>query len=128
MPDFTWDGWKTLVSIALAVIPAVVKFRAELTRAIDVLAEGVGLLALVFGVLLYTHTLPEWQRVQGNLPQLTQESPILAATHYQTIFILYTGSIALMVLGAMLGFSGLLGRIRGAVKRSQPSRSVPSRR
>lgn len=128
MPDITWDGWKTLVSIALAVIPAVVKFRVELTRVIDVLAEGVGLLALVFGVLLYTHTLPEWQRVQGNLPQLTQESPILAATHYQTIFILYTGSIALMVLGAMLGFSGLLGRIRGAVKRSQPSRTVPSRR
>jgi len=110
------------------VIPAVVKFRVELTRVIDVMAEGVGLIALVFGVLLYTHTLPQWQQLQGNLTQLTKESPILAATHYQTLFILYTGSIALMVLGAMLGFSGLLGRIRGAMKRSMPSRSVTSRR
>jgi len=128
VPDITWDGWKTLVSIALAVIPAVVKFRVELTRVIDVLAEGVGLIALVFGVVLYTHTLPQWQHLQGNLPQLTQESPIVAATHYQTLFILYTGSIALMVLGAMLGFSGLMGRVRGAIKRSVPSRSVTSRR
>lgn len=128
MPDFTWDGWKTLVSIALAVIPAVVKFRVELTRVIDVMAEGVGLIALIFGVVLYTYTLPQWQRLQGNLTQLTLESPILAATHYQTLFILYTGSIAMMVLGAMLGFSGLLGRIRGTMKRSMPSRSVTSRR
>lgn len=128
MPDLTWDGWKTLVSIALAVIPAVVKFRVELTRVIDVMAEGVGLISLVFGVLLYTHTLPQWQQLQGTLPALASESPILAATHYQSLFILYTGSIALMVLGAMLGFSGLAGRLRGSLKRAMPSRSATSRR
>ncbi|MDR7498910.1 MAG: hypothetical protein QN169_04135 [Armatimonadota bacterium] len=117
MPDLTWDEWKTLISIAVAVIPAVLKFRVELTRAIDVVAEGVGLLVLVLGVLLYTHTYPQWERLQANLGPLSAESPLLAAQQVQTLFTLYAGSVALMVLGGLLAFSGLLGRLRGATKR-----------
>ena len=117
LPDLTWDGWKTVLSIALTVIPAVAKFRVQLTRAIDIVSEAIGLIVLVFGVLLYTHSLPQWQRLQGNLVQLTAESPILAAAQFQTLFTLYTGSIALMVLGGLLAFSGLVGRIRSGLKR-----------
>jgi|GEM_PF-2305909 len=117
MPDLTWDEWKTLISIAVAVIPAVVKFRVELTRAIDVVAEGVGLFVLVLGVVLYTNTFPQWERLQTNLGALSQESPLLAAQQVQTLYTLYAGSVALMILGGMLAFSGLLGRLRGTAKR-----------
>ena len=112
VPDLTWDGWKTLISIAVAVIPAVMKFRVELSRAIDVVAEGVGLVVLVLGVVLYTHSFPQWERLQANLGAISQESPMLAAQQVQTLYTLYTGSIALMILGGMLAFSGLLGRMR----------------
>jgi|FLYL01.1.fsa_nt_gi uncharacterized membrane protein len=112
MPDLTWDGWKTLVSIAVAVIPAVLKFRTELAKAIDVVAEGVGLFVLILGVVLYTHSFPQWEHLQANLAPMAEESPILAAQQVQTLYTLYTGSIALMILGGLLAFSGLLGRMR----------------
>jgi len=117
MPDLSWDEWKTLISLAVAVIPAVVKYRVELTRAIDAVAEGVGLLVLVFGVVLYTHTFPQWERLQANLGPASAESPLLAAQQVQTLFTLYAGSIALMVLVGMRAVSGLLGRLRGTAKR-----------
>ena len=115
MPDLTWDGWRTLVSIAVAVIPAVIKFRVQLARALDVVAEGVGLFVLVIGVVLYTNSFPQWERLQANLGPIAQESPLLAAQQVQTLYTLYTGSIALMILGGLLAFSGLLGRMKAHV-------------
>lgn len=121
MPDLTWDGWRALISIAVAVIPAVIKFRAELARAIDIVAEGVGLFVLILGVVLYTHSFPQWEHLQENLGPLAEEAPILAAQQVQTLYTLYTGSIALMILGGLLAFSGLLGRLR-AHTRPAPKR------
>lgn len=119
MPDLSWNGWSTLASIALAVIPAVLKFRAELTRALDVVAELVGLVVLMFGVLLYTYTLPLLQQLQANLPQMSIESPSLAAQQVQVLYTLYPGSIALMVLGGLLALSGVLGRKRTAITKKR---------
>lgn len=117
MLDVSWDGVKTLVSIALTVGPVVIKFRGQLARVIYILSESIGLIALVFGTLLYTHSLPRWQQLQTSLVEISKESPILAAQQHETLFTLYTGSIALMVLGGLLAFSGLLGRIRAGMKR-----------
>lgn len=126
MPDLTWDGWRTLITLCVAIIPAVLKFRAELARAIDVVAEGVGLLVLILGVVLYTNIFPQWERLQANLAPIAEESPVLAAQQVQTLLTLYTGSIALMVLGGLLAFSGLLGRLRAHA--THGTRATPARR
>lgn len=110
-------NWNTLASIAVTVIPAVVKFRAEISRAIDLVAEFVGLVVLIFGVFIYGTSLPQLQRVQADLARLSAESPVMAAQQMQTLYTLYTGSIAMMVLGGFLALSGLLGRLRPGVKR-----------
>jgi len=110
-------NWNTLASLAVTVIPAVVKFRAEISRAIDFVAEFVGLVVLIFGVFIYGTSLPQLQRVQADLARLSAESPSMAAQQMQTLYTLYTGSIAMMVLGGFLALSGLLGRLRAGVKR-----------
>jgi len=110
-------NWNTLASIAVTVIPAVVKFRAEISRAIDFVAEFVGLVVLIFGVFIYGTSLPQLQRMQADLARLSAESPSMAAQQMQTLYTLYTGSIAMMVLGGFLAISGLLGRLRPGIKR-----------
>lgn len=117
MPDFSWNGWGILVSIAVALIPALLKFREELTRAIDLVAEFIGLLGLLFGVFLYATTLPHFERLQLDLGRISAESPGLAAQQMQTLWTLYSGSIALMVLGGLLAVSGLLGRLHAGIRR-----------
>lgn len=112
MSDLTWDTWRAILSIAVAVIPAIVKWRAELAKAIDAMAEGIGLIVLFSGVVLYTHSFPQWEHLQDNLGPLAEETPILAAQQVQTLYTLYMGSIALMLLGGLLALSGLLGRAR----------------
>ena len=52
---------------------------------------------------------------------LVQRS-ILAAQQVQTLYTLYTGSIALMILGGLLAFSGLVGRMRTHGMRPAPKR------
>lgn len=110
-------NWNTLASIAVTVLPAVVKFRAEISRAIDLVAEFVGLVVLLFGVFIYGTSLPQLQRVQTDLARISAESPSMAAQQMQTLYTLYTGSIAMMVLGGFLAISGLLGRLRPSIKR-----------
>lgn len=112
MSDLTWDTWRAVISIAVAVIPAIVKWRAELAKAIDVVAEGIGLIVLFSGVVLYTHSFPQWEHLQDNLKPLAEEAPVLTVQQVQTLYTLYTGSIALMLLGGLLALSGLLGRTR----------------
>lgn len=113
----TDPNWNTLASLAVTVIPAVVRFRAEISRAIDLVSEFVGLIVMMVGVFLYGTTLPQLQRVQGDLARISAESPSLAAQQMQTLYTLYSGSIAMMVLGGFLAISGLLGRVRAGLKR-----------
>ncbi len=112
-------NWNTLASIAVTVIPAVIKFRTEISRAIDLVAEFVGLIVMMFGVFIYATALPQLQRVQGDLARLSADSPTTAAQQMQTLYTLHTGSIAMMVLGGFLAISGLLGRMRAGLKRSR---------
>jgi hypothetical protein len=112
-------NWNTLASLAVTVIPAVIKFRTEIRRAMDLVAEFAGLLVMIFGVFLYASALPQLQRVQSDFARISAESPSMAAQQMQTLYTLYTGSIAMMVLGGFLAISGLLGRVRAGLKRSR---------
>jgi hypothetical protein len=113
-------NWNTLASLAVTVLPAVVRFRAEISRALDMVAEFVGLVVMIFGVFIYGTTLPQLQRMQGDLARISAESQLLAAQQVQTLYTLYTGSIAMMVLGGFLAISGLLGRVAAGLKRVGP--------
>lgn len=110
-------NWNTLASLAVTVIPAVIKFRTEIRRALDLVAEFVGLLVMILGVFVYASALPQLQRVQSDFARISAESPSMAAQQMQTLYTLYTGSIAMMVLGGFLAISGLLGRLRPGFKR-----------
>lgn len=117
MSDPSWESWKTLASIAVTVVPAVLKFRAEISRAIDVVAEFVGLVVMIFGLFFYATTIPQLERLRANLAPISAESPWLAAQQVHTLYTLYAGSIALMVVGGFLALSGLLGRMHVALRR-----------
>lgn len=132
MPNFNdilGDPWGTLLTLAVVLIPAIIKNRAELTRFLDIISELLGLIVLAAGVMLYSDTLPQWERFRANITQLSGESPVFAAEHVQTLTILYSGSIALMVLGGLVALFGLLGRARRPARVRAPIRPpMPARR
>jgi hypothetical protein len=112
------DPWGTLITFFVILLPAVIRHRAELTRYLDIIAELFGLVVLVGGVVLYTEMLPQWERFQANITQLAGESPAFAADYLQTLHILHSGSIALMVLGGLVALFGLLGRVRPSARQA----------
>lgn len=124
--DIIGDPWGTLATLALTVIPAVIKYRAELTRFLDIITELFGLIVLAFGVIVYSETLPMWERFQANLGQLAADSPAFTAEHLRTLHVLYSGSIALMVLGGVVALFGLLGRARRPARQTRAI--VPTKR
>ena len=134
MPNFNdilGDPWGTLLTLTVILIPAIVRNRAELARYLDIISELFGLVVLTLGVILYSDTLPQWERFRANITQLSGESPMFAAEYLQTLTSLYFGSIALMVLGGLVALFGLLSRARRPARnqvRAPVRPAIPARR
>jgi hypothetical protein len=125
LPDLSQIDWPKLLSVSFTLVPAIYKYRGVLARVTDVLAEAVGLTALVGGVYVYTRTLPQ---IQQAAARLAADPDLITAEHLQTLDQLYFGSVGLMLLGGMLAVFGLLGRIGAAVAASRNRPGVPPRR
>lgn len=118
MPDLSWSGWSTIVSILLALIPTVFRFRQVLFTSKDLVTEIVGLVVLMAGLLLYAVTVPQWLQIQGQIAQLSAHSSPTLAQEIQSLHILFFGSIGVMMLGGLLTVFGLIGRLTGRLTTS----------
>ncbi len=111
MPDLSWSGWSTIVSILLALIPTLFRFREVLSKSKDLVTEIVGIVVLIGGLLLYAVTVPQWLQIQGQITQLSAHSSPTLAQEAQSLHILFFGSIGVMMLGGLLTVFGLIGRM-----------------
>ena len=116
MLDIGWSGWSTIVSILLAVIPAVVKFRQVLLRSQDLITEFVGIVVLMGGLYVYVTAMPQWLQIQDQISRMSPNSSSLGQD-IQSLHTLFFGSIGLMVLGGMLTMFGVVGRVMTGPKR-----------
>ena len=103
-----WSAWGTIISLLLAIIPAVVRFRDHLAKIQDLITEVAGVVVLLAGLVLYTVTVPQWVPVRTQLERLGPDVESLA--------MLFFGSITLTSIGALLTLFGLVGRITANLK------------
>ncbi len=116
MLDIGWSGWSTIVSILLAVIPAVVKFRQVLSRSQDLITEFVGIIVLMGGLYVYVTAIPQWVQIQDQINRISPNASSLGQD-IQSLHTLFFGSIGLMVLGGLLTMFGVVGRVMTGSKR-----------
>lgn len=117
MLDLGWSGWSTIVSILLALIPAVVKFRQVLLRSQDLITEFVGIVVLMGGLYVYVTAIPQWVQIQDQINRISPNSGSTLGQDIQSLHTLFFGSIGLMVLGGMLTMFGVLGRVMTGPKK-----------
>jgi uncharacterized membrane protein YidH (DUF202 family) len=116
-------GWSelgtisTIVSILLAVIPAVIRFRQALLKSIDLITEFVGIIVLIGGVFVYVSAMPQWVQIQDQIALLSKQSGPTLGEEVQSLHILFFGSIGLMMLGGLLTLFGVLGRVMTGPKK-----------
>ncbi|HLW46952.1 MAG TPA: hypothetical protein VKW09_04210 [bacterium] len=109
MTDVSWSTWGTIISVVLMVVPALVRLRQHLVKLQDLIIEIVGVVVLLVGAVLYMVTVPQWVPVREQMERL--------GTDVQSLSILFFGSIAMTMLGAMLTLFGILGRVSTTLKR-----------
>lgn len=107
----------TIVSIMLAVIPAVVRFRGVLAKSSDLITEIVGIVVLMGGLFVYVTAMPQWVQIQDQLSRLSPSSGSTLGEDIQSLHILFFGSIGLMMLGGLLTLFGLVGRVMTSTKK-----------
>ena len=117
MPDLSWPGWGIVVSVLLAVIPALMRFRDMLTRLKNMITEIFGVIVLMGGLFLFAEAVPQWSQIHTEIARLSANSTAGLDEHVQTLYTLYFGAISLMMLGGMLTLFGILGRITSTTKR-----------
>ncbi len=115
-----WNEWgtiSTVVSIMLAVIPAVVRFRQVLAKSADLITEIVGIIVLMGGLFVYVTAMPQWVQVQDQITRLSSPEGGTLGQDAQSLHILFFGSIGLMMLGGLLTLFGLVGRVMTGSKK-----------
>jgi hypothetical protein len=120
VPDLGWSAWSTIVtiiSIVLAVVPGLFRFRGVLSKWKDLIAEIIGIIVLLGGLLLYSVTVPQWVQIQSQMTQLSTSATPTLGQEVQSLHALFFGSIGLMMLGGLLTVFGLLGRMTTGAKR-----------
>jgi hypothetical protein len=120
VPDLGWSGWSTVVSIIsifVALIPGVFRFRAVLSKWKDLISEIIGIVVLLGGLFLYSVTVPQWVQIQTQVTQLSTNASPALGQEVQSLHTLFFGSIGLMMLGGLLTVFGLLGRMTTGTKR-----------
>jgi uncharacterized membrane protein YidH (DUF202 family) len=110
MPDLSWSGWSTVVSILVTLIPALYRFRDVLLKAQDLITETVGIIVLLGGLFVYAVTMPQWLQMQDQIARLSATSNPTLGDDLRSLHTLFFGSIGLMLLGGLLIVFGLLGR------------------
>ena len=112
MTDFSWSEWgriASILSVLVALIPTVLRFRDALAKMQDLITEMVGIMLLMGGVVMYAATVPKWLVFQAQMARLGPEA--------QSLPMLFFGSMGLMTLGGMLTLFGLVGRITASLKK-----------
>src|SRR5438132_3094057 len=112
MTDFGWYEWgriASILSVLVALIPTVLRFRAAIARMQDLITEVAGVLLLLGGVVLYSEIVPKWLQFQVQMARLGQD--------VDNVRMFFFGSIGLMLLGGMLTLFGLVGRITASIKK-----------
>jgi len=109
MTDPGWTGWNTVVSVLVALIPALFRFREVLLKSQDLVTEIAGIIVLMGGLVLYAETMPQWLQLQAQMAKMGLE--------VEGLQMLFFGSLGLMTLGGLLTLFGLLGRLSGGIKR-----------
>ena len=109
MTDHLSWSWGTIISILLALIPALLRFRDVLSKLQDLITEIAGIIVLVGGLVLYAVIMPHWLQLQAQMEQL--------GPGVESLPMLFYGSIGLIMLGAMLTLFGLLGRIMTSIRK-----------
>jgi uncharacterized membrane protein YidH (DUF202 family) len=110
MLDLGWSGWSTIISIIVALVPAVFRFRQVLLKSQDLITELVGIVVLLGGLFVYVTAVPQWVQIQEQIARLSTSSPTLGE-EVQSLHLLFFGSIGLMILGGLLTLFGLMGRV-----------------
>ena len=105
----SWIGSNTIVTLLLALIPALFRFREILLKQQDLVTEIAGIIVLMGGLVLYAETMPQWLQLQAQMAKMGLE--------VEGLQILFFGSLGLMTLGGLLTLFGLLGRLSGGMKR-----------
>ncbi|TMI89282.1 MAG: hypothetical protein E6H00_10300 [Bacillati bacterium ANGP1] len=105
----SWIGSNTIVTLLLALIPALFRFREILLKQQDLVTEIAGIIVLMGGLVLYAETMPQWLQIQAQMAKMGLE--------VEGLQMLFFGSLGLMTLGGLLTLFGLLGRIMGGMKR-----------
>lgn len=111
MLDLGWSGWSTIISIIIALVPAVVRFQKVLVKSQDLITELVGILVLLGGLFVYVTAMPQWVQIQDQLARVSATSSPTLGEEVQSLHILFFGSIGLMMLGGLLTLFGLMGRV-----------------
>ena len=112
MTDLGWYEWgriASILSVLVALIPTVLRFRAALARMQDLITEIAGVVLLLGGVVLYSEIVPKWLQFQVQMARLGQD--------VENVPMFFFGSIGLMLLGGMLTLFGLVGRIAAGIKK-----------
>ena len=109
MTDPGWTGWNTVVSVLVALIPALFRFREVLLKSQDLVTEIAGIIVLMGGLVLYAETMPHWLQLQAQMAKMGLE--------VEGLQMVFFGSLGLMTLGGLLTLFGLLGRLSGGMKR-----------
>lgn len=120
MLGLSWSEWGTItsiLSILLAVIPAVIRFRDVLAKSIDLITEFVGIVVLLGGVYVYVSAMPQWVQIQDQIARLPSSSGPALGEDVQSLHILFFGSIGLMMLGGLLTLFGVIGRVMAGPKK-----------
>ncbi len=111
MPDLSWTGWSTVLSILVALIPTLYRFRQTLAKSKDLITEIVGIGVLIGGVFLYVVTVPQWLQIRAQIAQLSAKSSPNLGQEVQDLHALLFGSIGLMMFGGLLTLFGLVERM-----------------
>jgi uncharacterized membrane protein YidH (DUF202 family) len=110
----------TVVSILLAVVPAVIRFRQVLVKESALITEVVGIIVLMGGLFVYVTAMPQWVQIQEQIARLSSPAGTSFGEDVQSLHILFFGSIGLMMLGGLLTMFGLVGRVMtGPTKKSK---------
>ena len=112
MTDLGWYEWgkiASILSVLVALIPTVLRFRAAIARMQDLITEVAGVVLLLGGVVLYSEIVPKWLQFQVQMARLGQD--------VDNVPMFFFGSIGLMLLGGMLTLFGLVGRITASIKK-----------
>jgi uncharacterized membrane protein YidH (DUF202 family) len=105
----SWSTWGTIASVLLTIVPALLRFRAHLLKLQDLITEIVGVVFLLIGAILYMITVPQWIPLRAQMERM--------GTDVESLVVLYFGSIALTLMGAMLTLFGIVGRVTTSLKR-----------